>query len=119
LEYERRIREGTIPDISRAHSELSKFVQCPGQNHMDAAEYCLKYLAGTVNLCIHYGRTKDGKIEGRELNRLWAGWTQILPLILIRAGLRYSDEWRAYQLEVCEAEECVSQHSRKRVVCRK
>jgi hypothetical protein len=40
---------------------------------MDAAEYCLKYLAGTVNLCIHYGRTKDGKIEGRELTRLW-GW---------------------------------------------
>jgi hypothetical protein len=40
---------------------------------MDAAEYWLKYRAGTVNLCIHYGRTKDGKIEGRELNRLW-GW---------------------------------------------
>ena len=73
LEYERRIREGTIPDISRAHSELSKFVQCPGQNHMDAAEYCLKYLAGTANLCIHCARTKDGRIEGRELNRLW-GW---------------------------------------------
>ncbi len=41
---------------------------------MDAAEYCLKYLAGTVNLCIHYGRTKDSKIEGRQLNRLWWGW---------------------------------------------
>ena len=40
---------------------------------MDAAEYCLKYLAGTADLCIHYGRTKDGKIEGRQLNRLW-GW---------------------------------------------
>jgi hypothetical protein len=32
---------------------------------MDAAEYCLKYLAETMNLRIHYGRTKDGKIEGR------------------------------------------------------
>jgi hypothetical protein len=40
---------------------------------MDAAEYCLKYLAETVDLCIHYGSTKDGQIEGRELNRLW-GW---------------------------------------------
>jgi hypothetical protein len=40
---------------------------------MDTAGYCLKYLAGTADLCIHYGRTKDGKIEGRELNRLW-GW---------------------------------------------
>ena len=60
-------------DISHAHSELSKFVQRPGQKHMDAADYCLKYLAGSVDLCIHYGRTKDGKIEGREVNRLW-GW---------------------------------------------
>jgi hypothetical protein len=40
---------------------------------MDAAEYCLKYLSGTADLCIHYGRTKDGNIEGRELNNLW-GW---------------------------------------------
>jgi hypothetical protein len=47
---------------------------------MDAAEYYLKYLAGTANLCIHYDRTKDGKIEGRELNRLW-GWVDAdLPL---------------------------------------
>ncbi len=44
---------GTRPDISHAYSELSKFVRCPGQKHMDAAEYCLKYLAGTVNLCTH------------------------------------------------------------------
>ena len=89
---------------------------------MDAAEYCLKYLAGTVDLCIHYGRTKDGKIEGRELNRLW-GWKLeadfAADLDTRRShGLRYNDEWRAYQLEVGEAEECVSQHSRKRVVCR-
>jgi hypothetical protein len=67
------LNQGTRPDISHAYSELSKFGQCPGQRHVDAVEYCLKYLAGTVNLCLHYGRTKDGKIEGRELNRLW-GW---------------------------------------------
>ena len=58
------LNQGTRPDISYL-SELSKFVQCPGQKHMDAAEYCLKCLTGTVDLCIHYGRTKDGKIEGR------------------------------------------------------
>jgi hypothetical protein len=67
------LNQGTRTDISHAYSELSKFVQRPGQKHMDAAEYCLKYLAGTADLCIHYDRTKDGKIEGRELNRLW-GW---------------------------------------------
>jgi hypothetical protein len=67
------LNQGTRPDISHAYSELSKFVQCPGQKHMDADEYCPKYLAGTVNLCIHYGRTKDSETEGRQLNRLW-GW---------------------------------------------
>jgi hypothetical protein len=40
---------------------------------MDVAECYLKYLAGTVDLCIHNGRNKDCMIEGRELNRLW-GW---------------------------------------------
>ncbi len=67
------LNQGTRPDISHTYSELSKFVQCPGQKYMDDAEYCLKYLAGTADLCIHYGSTKDGKIKGRELNRLW-GW---------------------------------------------
>jgi hypothetical protein len=67
------LNQGTRPDISHAYSELSKFVQCPGQKLMDTAQCCLKYLAGTTDLCIHYGHTKDGKIEGRELNSLW-GW---------------------------------------------
>ena len=73
-------------------------------------------LAGTTNLCIHYGRTKDGKIEGRELNRLW-GWvnadfasdfdtrrSHTGYVIMMNGGpISY--------LEVCEAEECISQHS--------
>ena len=57
------LNQGTRPDISHAYSERSKFVQFPGQKHMDVAECCLKYLAGTADLCIHYGRTKDGKID--------------------------------------------------------
>jgi hypothetical protein len=44
------LNQGTRPDIILACSEPSKFVQCPGQKHMDAAEYYLKYLAGTANL---------------------------------------------------------------------
>jgi hypothetical protein len=115
------LNQGTRPDISHAYSELSKFVQSQGQKHMDAAEYCLKYLAGTANLCIHYGRTKDGKSEGRDLNRLW-GWadadfaadpdtrrSHTGYVIMINGG---PISWKS------EAEECVSQHSRKRVVCR-
>jgi hypothetical protein len=53
-------------------------LSCPSLYNAQAKAYgrsriLLEYLAGTVNLCIHYGRTKDGKIEGRELKRLW-GW---------------------------------------------
>jgi hypothetical protein len=44
---------------------------CPRWRASRASEE--KYLAGTVELCIHYGRTKDGMIEGREVNSLW-GW---------------------------------------------
>jgi hypothetical protein len=32
------LKQRTRPDISHAYSELSKFVHCPGQKHMDAAE---------------------------------------------------------------------------------
>jgi hypothetical protein len=59
------LNQGTRPDIRHAYSELSKFVQCPGQKHMNAAEHCSKDLAGTADLCIHDVRTKDGKIEDR------------------------------------------------------
>jgi hypothetical protein len=53
------LNQGTRPDISHTYSELSKFVQSPGQKHLDAVEYCLKYFAGPADLCIHYGCTKE------------------------------------------------------------
>jgi hypothetical protein len=66
-----RLNRGSIVE-TKAHLQAIK-EKFKTASAMDTAEYCLKYLAGTANLCIHYGRTKDGKIEGRELNRLW-GW---------------------------------------------
>ena len=87
---------------------------------MDAAEYCLKYLAGTVDLCIHYGRTKDGMIEGREINRLW-GWVDAdfaADLDTRRSHTGYVIMMNGGPIEICETEECISQYSRKRVVCR-
>jgi hypothetical protein len=42
------LNQGTRPDISQAYSELSKFVQCPGQKHMDAAEYCVYPVKGIL-----------------------------------------------------------------------
>ena len=98
------LNQGTRPDISHAYSELSKFVQCPGQKHMDAAEYCLKCLAGTVDLCIHYGRTKDSKIEGRQLNRLWGSPPHVFARshspLLIPAGVHVAaSQWPANQTQ--------------------
>jgi hypothetical protein len=85
---------------------------------MDAAEYCLKYLAGTETLCIHihYGRTQDGKIEGRELHRLWGCVDADFAADLDTRRSHVGYDWWAYQREVCEAEECVSPHSRERMV---
>ena len=37
------------PDLAFAFAELSKFVQCPGVKHMQAAKRMLVYLAGTVD----------------------------------------------------------------------
>jgi len=39
----------TRPDLAWAYSELSKYVQFPGKNHMLAAEHVLCYLRGTWN----------------------------------------------------------------------
>jgi hypothetical protein len=41
------LQQGTRPDIAQAVSQLSQFVQRPGENHMRAVEHVLKYLSGT------------------------------------------------------------------------
>ena len=66
------LSNGTRPDVSYAYSELSKYVQRPGVKHMEAAEHCLKYLSGTVDLVITYRGDADQR-DGQELNTLW-GW---------------------------------------------
>jgi hypothetical protein len=44
----------TRPDLSWSYSELSKYVQYPGQAHMDAALHVLRYLRGTYDQAIRY-----------------------------------------------------------------
>lgn len=46
---------GTRPDISYAVSNVARFSNNPGQPHIQALKRILKYLRGTVNLCITYG----------------------------------------------------------------
>jgi len=58
----------TRPDLAWAYSELSKYVQFPGKNHMLAAEHVLCYLHGTWNQTICYSRDSH-----ENPNVLW-GW---------------------------------------------
>jgi len=46
----------TRPDLDWAYSELSKYMQFPGKNHMLAAEHVLCHLCGTWNQTIRYSR---------------------------------------------------------------
>jgi hypothetical protein len=66
------LSNGTRPDISYAYLEMSKYVQRPGLKHMEAAEYCLRYLSGTVDLCIEYRADADQR-DGQTRDTLW-GW---------------------------------------------
>ncbi len=50
------LQQGTRPDIDHAVSQLSQFVQRPGEKHMRAAEHVLKYLSGTYTDGIYYGK---------------------------------------------------------------
>eukprot|EP00961_Rhodomonas_salina_P294095 3934273-Rhodomonas_salina.1 len=56
------------PDLAFAYSELSKFVQFPGQVHLKAAERTLQYLMGTYDKGLTYRR-----LDERRRNRL-KGW---------------------------------------------
>jgi hypothetical protein len=61
------LQQGTRPDIAHAVSQLSQFVQRPGEKHVRAAEHVLKYLSGTYTDGIYYGKDRQG------LKKIW-GW---------------------------------------------
>jgi hypothetical protein len=58
-------QHGTRSDIAHAVSQLSQFVQRPGEKHMKAAEHVLKYLSGTYTEVMYYGK------DSQQLNMLW------------------------------------------------
>ena len=55
-------------DLAFAYAELSKFVQCPGEVHLKAAERCLQYLRGTYQEGLTYSD------PGPELRNKLLGW---------------------------------------------
>ena len=48
---------GTRPDIAFAVSQCSRFFANPGKAHLRAAKHVLRYLKGTANLGLTYGRS--------------------------------------------------------------
>jgi hypothetical protein len=55
----------TRPDISKAVSNLSRYLNAPGRPHWKAAVYCLHYLKGTSHLGIRF--TASGRRSMRAL----------------------------------------------------
>jgi hypothetical protein len=53
-------------DIAFAYSELSKFLACPGQPHLDQAEWCLAYLVGHLDMGITYSAPQGLKLNIME-----------------------------------------------------
>ena len=59
----------TRPDLGWVCSSLARFVQYPGQAHMDIAMHALAYLRFSVDKYIIYSRPSCAN----DVNRLW-GW---------------------------------------------
>ena len=58
----------TRPDLAYAYAELSKFCQCPGIVHLQAAERVLQYLRGTYEQGITF------RDPGEGLRHKLGGW---------------------------------------------
>jgi hypothetical protein len=50
------------PDLSYAMSLVSRYMSNPGKEHWRAVQWILKYLRGTVDFCLKFGRTDKGLI---------------------------------------------------------
>ncbi|KAL0319910.1 UNVERIFIED_CONTAM: Retrovirus-related Pol polyprotein from transposon TNT 1-94 [Sesamum radiatum] len=46
----------TRPDIAYAVSRLSRYTHNPNKDHWDALRRLLRYLKGTMNLCLHFNK---------------------------------------------------------------
>ncbi|KAG8498902.1 hypothetical protein CXB51_005261 [Gossypium anomalum] len=50
------------PDLSYAVSAVSRYMANPGKEHWKAVQWILRYLRGTTDVCLQFGRTEDGVI---------------------------------------------------------
>ncbi|KAG8477766.1 hypothetical protein CXB51_027752 [Gossypium anomalum] len=50
------------PDLSYAVSVVIRYMANPGKEHWKEVQWNLKYLRGTTDVCLQFGRTRDGVI---------------------------------------------------------
>ena len=50
------LANGTRPDIAHALNSVARFCANPGRAHWNALKWILRYLVGTKDLCIRYGK---------------------------------------------------------------
>ncbi|KAJ9566010.1 hypothetical protein OSB04_001976 [Centaurea solstitialis] len=50
----------TRPDLAYAVSMVSRYMANPGKEHWKAVQWIFRYLKGTTNLCLHFGRNSSG-----------------------------------------------------------
>ncbi|KAG8473056.1 hypothetical protein CXB51_034969 [Gossypium anomalum] len=56
------------PDLSYAVSAVSRYMANPGKEHWKAVQWLLRYLRGTTDVCLQFGRTRDGVIRYVDAN---------------------------------------------------
>ncbi|KAG8498762.1 hypothetical protein CXB51_005210 [Gossypium anomalum] len=50
----------SCPDLSYAVSAVSRYMVNPGKEHWKVIQWILRYLRGTTDVCLQFGRTEDG-----------------------------------------------------------
>ena len=50
------------PDLSYAMSLVSRYMANPGKEHWNAVQWIFRYLRGTSNACLKFGKTDEGLV---------------------------------------------------------
>ncbi|KAG8497106.1 hypothetical protein CXB51_008302 [Gossypium anomalum] len=50
------------PDLSYVVSAVSRYMANPSKEHWKAVQWILRYLRGTIDVCLQFGRAEDGTI---------------------------------------------------------
>ena len=50
----------TRPDLSYAVSMVSRYMANPGKEHWKVVQWIFRYLKGSADLCLHFGKNSTG-----------------------------------------------------------